>query len=53
MSTTTSHVTASFMLPVELLEELKECAKAAKCSLNDFVVSILTEAMRKNKEIEI
>lgn len=52
MSTSTLRVPASFRLPAELLEELKECAKATNRSLNNYVESILMDFMSKNKTME-
>ena len=52
MSTSTLRVPTSFRLPAELLEELKECAKAANRSLNNYVESILMDFMSKNKTME-
>ena len=49
MSTTISRVPTSFRLPTELLEELKECAKAANRSLNNYVEGILLDVMNKTK----
>ncbi len=53
MSTTISRVSTSFRLPPELLEELKEYAKATNRSLNNYVESILTDVMRKTKKEEV
>ena len=52
MSTATLRVPTSFRLPAELLEELKECAKATNRSLNNYVESILMDFMSKNKTME-
>ena len=52
MSSSTLRVPTSFRLPSELLEELKERAKATNCSLNNYVESILTDVMRKDKTME-
>lgn len=52
MSTTISRVPTSFRLPTELLDELKECAKAANRSLNNYVEGILVDVMRKTKKQE-
>ena len=52
MSTTITRVPTSFRLPTELLEELKECAKAANRSLNNYVEGILMDVMKKTKEKE-
>ena len=52
MSTSTLRVPTSFRLPAELLEELKECAKATNRSLNNYVESILMDFMSKNKTME-
>ena len=52
MSSSTLRVPTSFRLPSELLEELKERAKATNCSLNNYVESILTDVMRKDKTVE-
>ena len=49
MSTSTLRVPTSFRLPAELLEELKECAKATNRSLNNYVESILMDFMSKSK----
>lgn len=49
MNTTISRVPTSFSLPSELLEDLKESAKATNRSLNNYVEGILTEVMRKAK----
>lgn len=50
MSTSTLRVPTSFRLPAELLEELKECAKATNRSLNNYVESILMDfkTMKEN-----
>ena len=50
MSTSTLRVPTSFRLPAELLEELKECAKATNRSLNNDVESILMDfkTMKEN-----
>lgn len=50
MNTTISRVPTSFRLPSELLEELKECAKATNRSLNNYVEGILVDVMRKTKK---
>lgn len=52
MSTSTLRVPTSFRLSAELLEELKECAKATNSSLNNYVESILMDFMNKNKTME-
>ena len=52
MSSSTVRGTTSFRLPSELLKELKERAKATNCSLNNYVESILTDVMRKDKSVE-
>lgn len=52
MSTSPLRVPTSFRLPAELLEELKECAKATNRSLNNYVESILMDFMSKNKTME-
>ena len=52
MSTSTLRVPTSFRLPAELLEELKECAKATNRSLNNYVESILMDFMSKNKTMK-
>ena len=52
MSSSTLRVPTSFRLPSELLEELKERAKATNCSLNNYVESILTDVIRKDKTVE-
>ena len=52
MSSSTLRVPTSCRLPSELLEELKERAKATNCSLNNYVESILTDVMRKDKTVE-
>lgn len=52
MSTTIPRVPTSFRLPTELIEELKECAKAANRSLNNYVEGILVDVMRKTKHKE-
>ena len=52
MSTSTLRVPTSFRLPAELLEELKESAKATNRSLNNYVESILMDFMSKNKTME-
>ena len=51
-STSTLRVPTSFRLSAELLEELKECAKATNSSLNNYVESILMDFMNKNKTME-
>lgn len=51
-STSTLRVPTSFRLPAELLEELKECAKATNRSLNNYVESILMDFMSKNKTMD-
>lgn len=50
MSTSPLRVPTSFRLPAELLEELKECAKATNRSLNNYVESILMDfkTMKEN-----
>ena len=52
MSTSSFRVLTSFRLPAEVLEELKECAKATNRSLNNYVESILMDFMSKNKTME-
>ena len=52
MSSSTLRVPTSFRLPSELLEELKERAKATNCILNNYVESILTDVIRKDKTVE-
>ena len=52
MSTSTLRVPTSFRLSAELLEELKECAKATNRSLNNYVESILMDFMSKNKTMK-
>lgn len=52
MSTTITRVPTSFRLPTELLEELKESAKAANRSLNNYVEGILMDVMKKTKKKE-
>lgn len=52
MSSSTLRVPTSFRLPSELLEELKERAKATNCSLSNYVESILTDVIRKDKTVE-
>ena len=45
MDTVTVRKPASFRLNAELLETLKRHAKAANCSLNNYVESVLLDAM--------
>ena len=52
MSTSITRVPITFMLPSDLLEELKECAKTANCSLNNYVEGILMDVMSKTKHKE-
>lgn len=49
MSTSTMRVPASFRLKEELLQELKERAKAANRSLNNYVENILLDVMKTVK----
>lgn len=49
MSTSTMRVPTSFRLQEELLQELKECAKTANRSLNNYVEGILMDVMLKTK----
>lgn len=49
MSTSTMRVSASFRLKEALLQELKESAKAANRSLNNYVENILLDVMKTVK----
>lgn len=49
MSTSTMRVPTSFRLKEELLQELKESAKAANRSLNNYVENILLDVMKTVK----
>ena len=54
MSTSTLRVPTSFRLPAELLEELKECAKATNRSLNNYVECLLMDILGvSDKENEL